>query len=216
MLLIKVSMRSTVDKWVPTCVYMCHLRGCWSKQGGRFTESGFQAPLTSPSKPTVNVFLIAVAELNTGCTASAEDKSFTEQLAHLLLCSVLPMTSRHREPASHYVSVCVCVCVFKRTVCKNTKFPLDASLTSISFKKSYNFLFLSFCLINKFNIHLELHKQSRGDYSVSSWTVQIWASFLSIHPQKSLHIKAVEQPIHKLELLVILGAVYIMLRLLFH
>lgn len=45
------------------------------------------------------MFLIAAAELNPGCTASAEDKSFIEQLAHSLLCSLMPMTSRHKEPA---------------------------------------------------------------------------------------------------------------------
>lgn len=81
------------------CTYVCHLWRCECKQRGRFTESSFQTPLTSPSKPNVNVFLIAAAELNPGCTASAEDKSFTEQLAHSLLGSVGPMTSRHREPA---------------------------------------------------------------------------------------------------------------------
>lgn len=108
MLLIKVSeCGGVLCAHMCVYIYMCDWCGRERKQGGRFTVSGFQAPLTSPSKPNVNVFLIAAAELNTGCMASAEYKSFTEQLAHLLLRSVLPMTSRHRESAS----VCVCICL---------------------------------------------------------------------------------------------------------
>lgn len=106
-----INLMSALYRSVSLCVCVCHSCGCECTQGGRFTESGLQAPLTSPSKPNVNVFLIAAAELNTGCTASAEDKSFTEQLAHLLLCSVLPMTSRHREPANMCVRACVYLCV---------------------------------------------------------------------------------------------------------
>jgi len=145
---------------VPTCVHMCRLCGCECKQGGRFTESGFQAPLTSPSKPNVNVFLIAAAELNTGCAASAEDKSFTEQLAHLLLCSALPMTSRHRESASE------CVYKFSVRVCKNRQKSLricQSRPCHSRHHRSCSYLSVIHTNTRTLNIHLFLRKRVRTD-----------------------------------------------------
>lgn len=62
MLLIKVSL--SVVLCIPKSVRLHVSYVC--EQQGRFSESGFQPSLTSPSKPVVNVFLIAAAELNTG------------------------------------------------------------------------------------------------------------------------------------------------------